>query len=103
MVQLAKDDQVRFELGYAYFGGKKIKIIAPWREWNLQSRADLIKYAKKNKISIPKDKKGAPPFQLMIIYFTLRPKVKFWKILIIRHQSLYFKELYHLKKHQTKN
>ena len=58
------NDQVRFELGYAYFGGKKIKIIAPWREWNLQSRADLIKYAKKNKISIPKDKKGAPPFSV---------------------------------------
>ena len=55
------NDQVRFELGYAYFGGKKIKIIAPWREWNLQSRADLIKYAKKNRIPIPKDKKGAPP------------------------------------------
>ena len=58
------NDQVRFELGYSYFGGKKIKIIAPWREWNLQSRADLIKYAKKNKIQIPKDKKGAPPFSV---------------------------------------
>ena len=55
------NDQVRFELGYAYFG-KKIKIIAPWREWKLQSRTDLIKYAKKNNIQIPKDKKGAPPF-----------------------------------------
>ncbi len=58
------NDQVRFELGYAYFGGKKIKIVAPWREWNLQSRADLIKYAKKNRIPIPKDKKGAPPFSV---------------------------------------
>ena len=58
------NDQVRFELGYAYFGGKKIKTIAPWREWKLQSRADLIKYAKKNKILIPKDKKGAPPFSI---------------------------------------
>ena len=58
------NDQVRFELGYNYFGGKKIKTIAPWREWDLQSRADLIKYAKKNKISIPKDKKGAPPFSV---------------------------------------
>ncbi len=57
------NDQVRFELGYAYFG-KKIKIIAPWREWNLQSRTDLIKYAKKNNIPIPKDKKGAPPFSI---------------------------------------
>ena len=58
------NDQVRFELGYSYFGGKKIKIIAPWREWKLQSRADLIKYAKKNEIPIPKDKKGAPPFSV---------------------------------------
>ena len=57
------NDQVRFELGYAYFG-KKIKVIAPWREWKLQSRTDLIRYAKKNKIPIPKDKKGAPPFSI---------------------------------------
>ena len=57
------NDQVRFELGYAYFG-KKIKVIAPWREWTLQSRTDLIKYAKKNNIPIPKDKKGAPPFSV---------------------------------------
>ena len=58
------NDQVRFELGYAFFGGKKIRTIAPWREWKLQSRADLIEYAKKNKIPIPKDKKGAPPFSV---------------------------------------
>ena len=58
------NDQVRFELGYAFFGGKRIKVIAPWREWKLQSRTDLINYAKKNKIPIPKDKKGAPPFSV---------------------------------------
>ncbi len=58
------NDQIRFELGYAYFGKNKIKIIAPWREWNLQSRTDLINYAKKNNIPIPKDKKGAPPFSV---------------------------------------
>ena len=57
------NDQVRFELGYHYFG-PKIKIIAPWREWKLNSRSDLIKYAKKNKIKIPQDKKGAPPFSI---------------------------------------
>jgi len=57
------NDQVRFELGYAYFG-KKIKVIVPWREWKLQSRTDLIEYAKKNNIPIPKDKKGAPPFSI---------------------------------------
>ena len=57
------NDQVRFELGYFYFG-PKIKVIAPWRIWKLKSRTDLIKYAKKNKIQIPKDKKGAPPFSI---------------------------------------
>ena len=57
------NDQVRFELGYAFFGGK-IKVIAPWREWKLQSRTDLINYAKKNNIPIPRDKKGAPPFSV---------------------------------------
>ena len=57
------NDQVRFELGYHYFG-PKIKIIAPWRIWKLSSRTDLIKYAKKNRIPIPKDKKGAPPFSV---------------------------------------
>jgi argininosuccinate synthase len=57
------NDQVRFELCYYYFG-PKIKIIAPWRIWKLNSRTDLIKYAKKNNIPIPKDKKGAPPFSI---------------------------------------
>ncbi len=57
------NDQVRFELGYYYFG-PKIKVIAPWRIWKLKSRTDLIKYAKKNKIPIPKDKKGASPFSV---------------------------------------
>ena len=42
------NDQVRFELGYHYFG-PKIKVIAPWREWKLSSRTDLIRYAKKIK------------------------------------------------------
>jgi len=57
------NDQVRFELGYHYFG-PNIKIIAPWRIWKLKSRTDLIKYAKKHGIPIPKDKKGAPPFSV---------------------------------------
>jgi argininosuccinate synthase len=57
------NDQVRFELVYHYFG-PKIKIIVPWRIWKLNSRTDLIKYAKKNRIPIPKDKKGAPPFSV---------------------------------------
>ena len=57
------NDQVRFELAYYYFN-RKIKIIAPWRDWNFSSRSDLIKYAKKNNIPVPSDKKGAPPFSV---------------------------------------
>ena len=57
------NDQVRFELGYHYFG-PKIKIIAPWRIWKLKSRTDLINYAKNHRIPIPKDKKGASPFSI---------------------------------------
>jgi len=57
------NDQIRFELGYHYFD-PKIKIIAPWRLWKLKSRTDLINYAKKHNIPVPKDKKGAPPFSI---------------------------------------
>ena len=57
------NDQVRFELAYYYFN-RKIKIIAPWRDWNFTSRSNLIKYAKKNNIPVPSDKKGAPPFSV---------------------------------------
>ena len=55
------NDQVRFELGY-YALKPDIKIIAPWREWDLSSRAKLIEYAEKNQIPVPKDKRGEPPF-----------------------------------------
>ncbi len=57
------NDQVRFELGYHYFS-PKIKIIAPWRIWKLKSRTDLINYAKKHRITVPKDKRGATPFSV---------------------------------------
>ena len=62
------NDQVRFELTYHYFG-PKIKIIAPWRIWKLKSRTDLISYAKKNGIPIPKDKKALHHFLWMKICF----------------------------------
>ena len=55
------NDQVRFELGY-YANNPKIEVIAPWRDWEFQSRKDLIEYAEKNQISVPKDKMGEPPF-----------------------------------------
>jgi argininosuccinate synthase len=52
---------VRFELGY-YALNPNIKIIAPWREWNLNSRTKLIDYAQKNQISVPKDNTGEAPY-----------------------------------------
>ena len=55
------NDQVRFELGY-YANNPKIEVIAPWRDWEFKSRKDLIEYAEKNQITVPKDKMGEPPF-----------------------------------------
>ena len=55
------NDQVRFELGY-YALNPDIEIIAPWREWDLQSRTQLIDYAQKHQIPIPKDKEDEPPY-----------------------------------------
>jgi len=55
------NDQVRFELGY-YSNNPKIQVIAPWRDWELTSRNDLISYAEKYQIPFSKDKKGESPF-----------------------------------------
>ena len=57
------NDQVRFELGY-YSLQPDIKVIAPWREWNLSSRTKLIAYAEANQIPVPKDKRGEAPFSV---------------------------------------
>jgi len=57
------NDQVRFELGY-YALKPDIKIIAPWREWDLGSRTALIDYAERSQIPIPKDKRGEAPFSV---------------------------------------
>ncbi|MEH6526093.1 MAG: argininosuccinate synthase [Sneathiella sp.] len=57
------NDQVRFELGY-YALNPDIKVIAPWREWDLNSRTKLIEFAEKNQIPIPKDKRGEAPFSV---------------------------------------
>ncbi len=57
------NDQVRFEL--AYYGlNPDIKVISPWREWDLNSRSTLIEYAEKNQIPVPKDKRGEAPFSV---------------------------------------
>ncbi len=55
------NDQVRFELGY-YALNPDIKIIAPWREWDLTSREALIAFAESHQIPIPRDKRGESPF-----------------------------------------
>ncbi len=55
------NDQVRFELAY-YALKPDIKIIAPWREWDLTSRTRLIEYAEQHQIPVPRDKRGEPPF-----------------------------------------
>ncbi len=57
------NDQVRFELGY-YALQPSIKVIAPWREWDLTSRTKLIEYAEQHQIQIPKDKRGEAPFSV---------------------------------------
>ena len=55
------NDQVRFELGY-YALEPNIRVIAPWREWDLTSRTKLIEFAEQHQIPIPRDKRGQAPF-----------------------------------------
>ena len=55
------NDQIRFELGYLGLN-PDINIIAPWREWSLDSRTKLIEWAEKRNITVPKDKRGEPPY-----------------------------------------
>jgi argininosuccinate synthase len=57
------NDQVRFELGY-YALKPDVKVIAPWREWDLTSRTKLVEFAEKHQIPIPKDKRGEAPFSV---------------------------------------
>ena len=57
------NDQIRFELGY-YANNPNINVVAPWREWNLNSRNALLEYAKRHKIPVPKDKLDTPPYSM---------------------------------------
>ena len=57
------NDQVRFELGYYAFE-PGITVIAPWREWDLDSRHKLLDYAEKHQIPIERDKRGEPPYSI---------------------------------------
>ncbi|MBM3583112.1 MAG: argininosuccinate synthase [Alphaproteobacteria bacterium] len=55
------NDQVRLELGY-YALEPDIRVIAPWREWDLDSRAKLVEYAEAHQVPIPRDKRGEAPY-----------------------------------------
>ena len=57
------NDQVRFEIAY-YALKPDIKVIAPWREWDLTSRTRLLEFAEQNQIPIAKDKRGEAPFSV---------------------------------------
>jgi argininosuccinate synthase len=57
------NDQVRFELTY-YALKPDVRVIAPWREWDLNSRAALVDYARRHQIPIPADKEGEPPYSM---------------------------------------
>jgi len=57
------NDQVRFELSY-YALKPDVKVIAPWREWDLASRTKLIEFAETHQIPIAKDKRGDAPFSV---------------------------------------
>ncbi len=57
------NDQVRFELSY-YALKPDIHVIAPWRDWEFKSRTDLVDFAEKHQISVPKDKRGEAPFSV---------------------------------------
>ena len=57
------NDQIRFELGY-YYHQSDIEIISPWRIWDMNSRAALVKYADQHGIEISKDKRGEQPFSI---------------------------------------
>lgn len=57
------NDQVRFELS-AYALNPAIRVIAPWREWNLTSRTKLLEFAEANQIPIARDKRGEAPFSV---------------------------------------
>lgn len=57
------NDQVRFELAY-YACNPDIHVVAPWREWDLDSRTKLVEYAERHGIPVQKDKKGAPPYSM---------------------------------------
>src|SRR3546814_6717541 len=69
------NDQVRFELGY-YALKPDIKVISPWRVWDLTSRTKLIAFAEQQQIPIAKDKRGEAPFSVDANLLPLSPEGK---------------------------
>ena len=72
------NDQVRFELTY-YALKPDVTVIAPWREWDLTSRKQLIEFAEQNQIPIAKDKRGEAPFSIDANLLHTPPKARCWK------------------------
>ncbi len=72
------NDQVRFELSY-YALQPDITVIAPWREWTLNSRTVLLDYAEKHQIPIAKDKRGEAPYSTDATFCTSPMKARRWK------------------------
>ena len=83
------NDQVRFELGY-YALQPDIKVIAPWREWDLSSRTKLIAYAEANQIPVPKDKRGEAPFSVDANLLHISAEVRSWKTRQLPQRNMYF-------------
>ena len=86
------NDQVRFELS-CYALNPNIKIISPWREWDLNSRSKLLEFAEKNKYLSQRTRKVKLHFQLMLTFYIHHLKVKYWRIPQKLHQNMFFKEL----------
>ena len=100
------NDQVRFELGY-YANNPKIEVISPWREWEFNSRNDLINFAEK--YQIPDNLLALSVAKLLLalmqIYFTPHQKVKFLKTHGLMRPNIYIQELSQSKmliQHQMK-
>jgi argininosuccinate synthase len=74
------NDQVRFELGY-YALDPDIRVIAPWREWDLGSRAALIDFAQKHQIPVPSDARGRAPSRPTPTFSTRRARGRCWRTL----------------------
>ena len=84
------NDQVRFELS-AYALNPEIKVIAPWREWDLTSRTKLIDFAEKNQIPIAKDKRGEAPFSVTRTFCTPRRRARSLRIRPKKHLIMCFR------------